>query len=116
MDAKDNQPLSLRAKLLKFRNAVSVGAATAHNSLENENMKRNPFFKTFYEKAAKEGRKVKFSERLKAALQFSAAKHEVRMIHKKHRQHSGILPPTIAVTDDNRESQTLFCRRRQGCY
>lgn len=46
-------------------------------------MKRNPFFKTFYEKAAKEGRKVKFSERLKAALQFSAAKHEVRMIHKK---------------------------------
>jgi hypothetical protein len=26
------------------------------------------------------------------------------------RQHSGILPPTIAVTDDNRESQTLFCR------
>lgn len=30
---KDNQPLSLRAKLLKFRNAVSVGAATAHNSL-----------------------------------------------------------------------------------
>ena len=81
---KDNQPLSLRAKLLKFRNAVSVGAATAHNSLENENMKRNPFFKTFYEKAAKEGRKVKFSERLKAALQFSAAKHEVRMIHKKN--------------------------------
>ena len=81
---KDNQPLSLRAKLLKFRNVVSVGAATAHNSLENENMKRNPFFKTFYEKAAKEGRKVKFSERLKAALQFSAAKHEARMIHKKN--------------------------------
>ena len=74
----------LPAKLLKFRNAVSVGAATAHNSLENENMKRNPFFKTFYEKAAKEGRKVKFSERLKAALQFSAAKHEARMIHKKN--------------------------------
>lgn len=79
---KDNQPLSLRAKLLKFRNAISVGMATTNKSLEKENMDRNPFFKAACEKAAKEGRKVKLSERFKAAMQFSAARHETHMLHK----------------------------------
>lgn len=79
---KDNLPLSLRAKLLKFRNAISAGMATAHKSLEKENMARNPFLKSAYEKATKEGRKVKISERLKAMIQFSALRHGTMAINK----------------------------------
>lgn len=68
--------LSLKAQMLRFRNAVSYGAATARENRREMSHKRsmslNPYYKESYNKALKEGRKMKFSEKLKAKLKFYA--------------------------------------------
>ncbi len=66
--------LTLKAKLLRFRNAVSYGFATAKEKRRQISHKHsllsNPYYKESYEKACKEGRKMKLSEKLKAKIKF----------------------------------------------
>lgn len=71
---QNGHSLSLKAKLLRFRNAVSYGIATAKENRREMSHKRsmaiNPYYKESYEKAVKAGRRMKLSEKLNAKLKF----------------------------------------------
>lgn len=67
------QSLTMRAKLLRFRNALSYGFATAQikdkKYKHDLKMKYFPQYRKAYEKAQKEGRKFGLKDKLKAYLE-----------------------------------------------
>lgn len=73
---KSGQSLTLKAKMLRFRNTVSYGLASVLENRREASYKRsmmNPYYKESFLKASQEGRKMKLSEKLKAKLKFFGA-------------------------------------------
>ena len=66
------QSPTMKAKLLRFRNSVSYGFATAHakdkKNKHNLRMKYDPYYREAYVKAQKEGRKFGLIDKLKVNL------------------------------------------------
>lgn len=69
---QESHSLTLKAKLLRFRNAISYGYHTAKLDAKERNhnyqLQHNPYYRKAYEQATKEGRKLKLSEKLKSTV------------------------------------------------